>query len=96
LLDDAGLVVDELIFNADALTSDQQITLEHDSGFSAAVLTAGVYNGADFIFGGLSDATGQYLNDPQDLGNGIWNASEYLVDAVEFEFGEITLVGTAA
>jgi RHS repeat-associated protein len=96
LLDDAGLVVDELIFNADAFASDQQITLEHDSGFSAAVLTAGVYNGADFIFGGLSDATGQYLSDPQNLGNGAWNASEYLVDAVEFEFGEITLVGTAA
>jgi len=96
LLDDAGTVVNELIFNADALTSDQQITLEHDSGFSSAVLTAGVYNGADFIFGGLSDATGQYQSDPQNLGNGAWNASEYLVDAVEFEFGEITLVGTAA
>ena len=96
LLDDAGLVVDELIFNADAFASDQQITLEHGSGFSAAVLTAGVYNGTDFIFGGLSDSTGQYQSDPQNLGNGAWNASEYLVDAVEFEFGEITLVGTAA
>ncbi|MBX3629676.1 MAG: DUF4347 domain-containing protein [Nitrosomonas sp.] len=96
LLDDAGLVVDELIFNADAFASDQQITLEHGSGFSAAVLTAGVYNGTDFIFGGLSDSTGQYQSDPQNLGNGVWDASEYLVDAVEFEFGEITLVGTAA
>ncbi|MBX3641354.1 MAG: DUF4347 domain-containing protein, partial [Nitrosomonas sp.] len=81
LLDDAGLVVDELIFNADALSSDQQITLDHATGFSSVVLTSGVYNGADFIFGGLSDANGQYLSGPQNQGNGTWNASEYLVDA---------------
>ncbi|MCW5607007.1 MAG: DUF4347 domain-containing protein [Nitrosomonas sp.] len=96
LLDDTGLVVDELIFNADALSGDQQITLDHATGFSSVVLTSGVYNGADFIFGGLSDANGQYLSGPQNQGNGTWNASEYLVDAVTFEFGDITLVGTTA
>jgi len=96
LLDDAGTVVNELIFSANALSSNQQITLEHASGFSSAVLTAGVYNGADFIFGGVSDVNGQYLSGPQNQGDGTWNASEYLVDAVEFEFGDITLVGIAA
>ncbi len=96
LLDDTGLIVDELIFSADATSHEKEITLDHSSGFSAVVLTAGLYNGADFIYGGLADATGQYLSDPQDVGNGTWNASEYLVDAVEFEFGNITLVGIAA
>ncbi|SET60767.1 RHS repeat-associated core domain-containing protein [Nitrosomonas marina] len=95
LLDGSGLVVDELTFSADALSSDQQIMLDHTTGFSSVVLTAGSYNGADFVFGGLSDAAGQYLSGPQDLGNGTWNASDYLVDAIEFEFGEITLVGIA-
>ncbi|SER06606.1 RHS repeat-associated core domain-containing protein [Nitrosomonas sp. Nm51] len=95
LLDGSGFVLDELTFNADAFSSDQQITLDHAAGFSSVVLTSGVYNDADFVFGGLSDAAGQYLSGPQDLGNGTWNASDYLVDAVEFEFGEITLVGIA-
>ncbi|MCP5250377.1 MAG: DUF4347 domain-containing protein [Burkholderiales bacterium] len=93
LLDDTGTVVDELIFSADAAAHEKQITLDHSGGFSAAVLTAGIYNGADFIYGGLADAGGQYLSDPHNLGNGAWNASEYLVDAVEIEFGDISLVG---
>ncbi|MCP5242904.1 MAG: DUF4347 domain-containing protein [Burkholderiales bacterium] len=96
LLDSTGTVVDELVFSADAASHEKQIALDHSAGFSSVVLTAGSYNGADFIFGGLSDAGGQYLSDPQDLGNGTWHASDYLVDAVEFEFGEITLVGTVA
>ncbi|MCP5244564.1 MAG: hypothetical protein H6937_00795, partial [Burkholderiales bacterium] len=94
LLDDSGLVVNELTFSAGALSSDQVIILSHDQGFSSVVLTAGVYNDADFIFGGLSDSDGQYFSDPQNLGGGTFNASDYLVDAIEFEFGEITLVGT--
>ncbi len=93
LLDDTGTVVDELIFSADAAAHEKQITLDHSGGFSAAVLTAGTYNGGNFIYGGLTDASGQYLSDPQNLGNGAWNASEYLVDAVEIEFGDISLVG---
>ncbi|GJL76868.1 PKD domain-containing protein [Nitrosomonas sp.] len=96
LLDDSGSMVDELIFSADAAGHEKRITLDLDTGFSSVVLTAGAYNGADFVFGGLSDATGQFQGDPQNLGNGTWNASDYLVDAVEFEFGEVTLVGTAS
>ncbi|HBV20970.1 MAG TPA: hypothetical protein DEF07_04535, partial [Nitrosomonas sp.] len=96
LLDDTGSVVDELIFSADAAGHEKRITLDLDTGFSSVVLTAGAYNGADFVFGGLSDATGQFQGDPQNLGNGTWNASDYLVDAVEFEFGEVTLVGTVS
>ena len=93
LLDSSGTIVDELIFSADAAAHEKQITLDHSGGFSAVVLTAGIYNGVDFIYGGLADATGQYLSDPHNLGNGAWNASEYLVDAVEIEFGDISLVG---
>ena len=94
LLNDAGSIVNELIFSADGLSSDQIITHNHGEGFSSVVLTAGIYNGADFIFGGLSDSEGQYFSDPQNLGDGTWSASDYLVDAIEFEFGEIVLVGT--
>ncbi|SET60723.1 von Willebrand factor type D domain-containing protein [Nitrosomonas marina] len=96
LLDDSGSVINELIFSADAASHEKQITLDHSAGFSSVVLTAGSYNGIDFVFGGLTDETGQFLSDPQDLGNDVWNTSEYLVDAVEFEFGEITLVGSVA
>ena len=93
LFDQAGLLVDEMVFSADMQGHNKQITLTNNVGFSSVVLSAGAYNGTDFIFGGLSDGNGQYFSDPQNLGDGIWNASDYLVDAIEFEFGEITLVG---
>ncbi|HNP52586.1 MAG TPA: hypothetical protein PKJ85_12450, partial [Nitrosomonas nitrosa] len=93
LLDDAGLVIDELIFNADALSSDQQITLEHATGFSSVVLTSGVYDNDQFVYGGLANASGLYQSGPVDLGNGSWNGSDYLVSAIEFEFGSVSLVG---
>jgi len=96
LFDDGGLVIDELIFSADSVSSDKQITFGHDAGFSSVVLTAGVYNEADFIFGGLADVSGLYQSDPVDLGNGAWNGSDYLVDAIEFEFGAVAIVGTSS
>jgi len=95
LLDDMGSVVDELAFSAAAEVNEQLVTLGHDTGFSSVVLTAGVYNGEDFVFGGLADNAGLYQSAPQNLGDGTWNGSDYLVNAIEFEFGEITLVGIA-
>jgi len=94
LLDGSGLVIDELPFSAAVDVNGQLVTLSHDTGFSSVVLTSGVYNGADFVFGGLADNSGLYQSDPQNLGDGTWNGSDYLVDAIAFEFGEITLVGT--
>jgi len=85
LFDDAGLVVDELVFSAASDINEQLVTLSHDAGFSSVVLTAGVYNGADFVFGGLADSSGLYQSDPQNLGDGTWNGSDYLVNAIEFD-----------
>ncbi len=72
--------------------NEQLVTLSHDAGFSSVVLTAGVYNGEDFVFGGLADNSGLYQSDPQNLGDGTWNGSDYLVNAIEF--GDASLVGT--
>lgn len=94
LFDDSGLIVDELVFSADIDGHEKQITLDHDTGFSSVVLTAGIYNDADFAFGGLANASGLYQSDSVDLGNGTWNGSDYLVDAIEFEFGEVQVIGT--
>ena len=93
LLDDSGLVVNELVFSANTAGHEQQITLEHSAGFSSVVLTAGIYEDGQFIFGGLADASGAYQSSPVNPGNGSWDGSDYLVSAIEFEFGNISLVG---
>jgi len=33
----------------------------------------------------LADTAGLYLSDHQNLGDGTWNGSDYLVNAIEFE-----------
>ncbi|HUM75052.1 MAG TPA: PKD domain-containing protein, partial [Nitrosomonas europaea] len=93
LLDDSGLVVNELVFSANMAGHEQQVTLEHSAGFSSVVLTAGIYEDGQFIFGGLADTSGAYQSSPVNLGNGSWDGSDYLVSAIEFEFGNISLVG---
>ncbi|WP_292995946.1 pre-peptidase C-terminal domain-containing protein [Nitrosomonas sp.] len=94
LLDSSGLVVDELTFNANATGISKTITLDHASGFSSVVFTAGAYNGDAFVFGGFANASGDYLSNPVNYGHGgIWDGSDYLVSAIEFEFGNVTLVG---
>ena len=94
LFDDTGLVVDELVFSAASDVNEQLVTLGHNAGFSSVVLTAGVYNGEDFVFGGLADNSGLYQSDPQNIGDGTWNGSDYLVNAIEFEFDGASLIGT--
>ncbi|MDO8895055.1 Ig-like domain-containing protein [Nitrosomonas sp.] len=94
LLDSSGLVVDELTFNANATGISKTITLDHASGFSSVVLTAGVYNGDAFVFGGFADASGHYLSNPINYDHtNLWAGSDYLVSAIEFEFVNVTLVG---
>ena len=89
LLDDAGVVVSEFVFQADGIWHEQEISLDHAEGFSSVVLTAGVYENTEFVFGGLANATGLFQSQPVDLGDGSWEGSDYLVDAIEFEFGAV-------
>ncbi|UJP01066.1 MAG: PKD domain-containing protein, partial [Nitrosomonas sp.] len=91
LLDSSGSVVDELTFNANSSGISKTITLDHASGFSSAVLTAGVYNDDEFVFGGFADASGHYLSNPI-YSHGNWDGSDYLVSAIEFEFGSASLI----
>ena len=91
LLDSFGSVVDELTFNANASGISKTITLDHVEGFTSAILTAGVYNGDEFVFGGFADAAGHYFSNPI-YSHGTWDGSDYLVSAIEFEFGSASLI----
>ena len=91
LLDSFGSVVDELMFNANASGISKTITLDHVEGFTSAILTAGVYNGDEFVFGGFADAAGHYFSNPI-YSHGTWDGSDYLVSAIEFEFGSASLI----
>ncbi|TXI40681.1 MAG: hypothetical protein E6Q59_03200 [Nitrosomonas sp.] len=91
LLDSFGSVVDELTFNANATGISKTITLDHVDGFTSAVLTAGVYNGDEFVFGGFADASGHYHSNPI-YSHGTWDGSDYLVSTIEFEFGSASLI----
>lgn len=91
LLDSSGSVVDELTFNANSTGISKTITLDHAGGFTSAVLTAGVYNGDAFVFGGFADASGHYLSNPI-YSHGIWDGSDYLVNAIGFEFSYASFI----
>ncbi|TXI26293.1 MAG: hypothetical protein E6Q60_12835, partial [Nitrosomonas oligotropha] len=93
LLDSFGSVVDELTFNANASGISKTITLDHVDGFTSAILTAGVYNDDEFVFGGFADASGHYWSNPVNYGHGgIWDGSDFLVSAIEFEFSSASLI----
>ena len=91
LLDSSGSVVDELTFNANSTGISKTITLDHAGGFTSAVLTAGVYNGDEFVFGGFADASGHYLSNPI-YSHGIWDGSDYLVNAIGFELSNASFI----
>ena len=93
LFNEAGDLVHEELFFADELSHEQQIRVEHTEGFGSVVLTAGVYDGSVFHFGGIADSSGGYLSDPVDLSDGSWDGSDYLLNAIEFEFGPVSAPG---
>ena len=88
LLDDSGNVVDEFVFSSEDGEHEQQVSLEYASGFSSVVLTAGVYHGSEFIFGGLADENGAYQSNPVEH-SGTFDGSDFVLDAIEFEFSSI-------
>jgi large repetitive protein len=86
-LDEQGNVVAELTFVADSGSGRQTVTLEHDAGFSAVVVTAGVYDGSNFVFGAYADDAGGFAAAPYN--DGKLHGSDFLLDSIEFELAPI-------
>ena len=102
LINASGLVVAEQVFHGQENVDELQISLAHSAGFTGIVLTTGVYEGDGFVFGGLADSFGGFNTGPLDGGSGTSVASDFLIDAVEFELAaveydtvEINLIGLA-
>jgi VCBS repeat-containing protein len=90
--DQNGNLVAEQSFVASSTTGNQEITLEAAGGFHSLVVTAGVYHGADFVEGGYATAAGAFGSDSV-LSDGKLHGSDFLIDAVEFEFLPADVVG---
>jgi hypothetical protein len=88
-LDEQGNVVAELSFAADRADGTKTVTLSHAAGFSSLVLTAGAYDGSDFVFGAYAESDGSFAAAPYY--DTSWHGSDFLVDSVEFEL--VPLVG---
>ncbi len=78
--DAEGNLVEELIASADSDTGESTISFEVESGFSELVVSAGAYDGERFVYGSLINAEGSSVESSSN--------SEFLIDSIEFEFGE--------
>jgi hypothetical protein len=86
LIDDSGTVVAETTFSATSAAGTQQVSLGSAAGFSHVELSAGAYDGTDFVFGGYQDGAGHFGSAITTDGAGIQHGSDFLVDWVEFDF----------
>jgi hypothetical protein len=86
LIDDQGHVVGETTFQANSTDGTRQLTLTPAHAFVAMELTAGVYDGSTFVFGGYGDGQGGFGSGITLDGAGKAHGSDYLVDWVEFSF----------
>ena len=94
LLDSSGNVVAEMGFVADSTTGSKTVTLDAAAGFSSIELSAGAYNGSDFVFGAYADAGGDFATAIYTDSAGQAHGSEFLVDWIEVDF-QVPLVGVA-
>ncbi len=85
--DDAGNLVDEVVFSAADSGHQQQATLEAAEGFSSIVVSAGAYDDTTFVFGGYVDEAGDFTTAPYVSSS--QKGSDFMLEAVEFEFGPI-------
>ncbi|MBS0553614.1 MAG: hypothetical protein JSS47_13995, partial [Proteobacteria bacterium] len=85
LLDASGNVVGETTFVAGGTSGDRTISLDSSAGFTTVELSAGVYDGNNFVFGGYADANGDFATARYTDALGKQHGSEFLVDWVEFE-----------
>ena len=81
LLDDSGAVVAETTFQASNAAGTQAVSLGWQDGFSAVELSAGAWDGTDFVFGAY-DGGAPIATDAAGKPHG----SDFLVDWVEFDF----------
>jgi len=86
LIDDSGTVVAETTFSATSAAGTQEVSLGSAAGFSHVELSAGAYDGTDFVFGGYQDGAGHFGIAITTDGAGIQHGSDFLVDWVEFDF----------
>lgn len=85
LLDAAGNVVGESLFQADNTNGTKQISVTSDVNFTAVELVAGVMDGNAFVFGGYANADGSFGSAVTTDTSGVKHGSDFLVDAVQFE-----------
>jgi hypothetical protein len=83
--DAQGNLVAEETFFATRTDGTSTVALEHAEGFQSIVVTAGAYNGANFVFGAYADDTGTFASAPYSAA-GTQYGSEFLLDSVEFTF----------
>jgi len=86
-LDAQGNVVAEVTFVADSTSGNKTVTLDHGDGFSSVVLTAGAYNGSNFVFGAYANDAGAFATAPYN--DGKLHGSDFLLDSIEFQLAPV-------
>ena len=82
--DAAGDVVAELVASAENSDGQSTVSLDVDTGFMTLVVTSGVYDGGEFVFGGLADDAGGLGQAPSGS-----TGSDLLIEAIEFTYGDV-------
>ena len=80
-----GNLVGEATFVADSSSGAKEISLLTNAEFVAVELSAGAYDGSDFVFGAYAGTTSGAAPAYTD-GSGVMHGSDFLIDWVEFEF----------
>jgi hypothetical protein len=83
--DAAGNLVAEETFHATRTDGTATVVLEHAEGFASIEVSAGAYNGANFVFGAYADDSGAFVTAPYSAG-GTQYGSDFLLDSAEFTF----------
>jgi hypothetical protein len=84
LFDENGNLLLEELFHASSVSGGKQVTVEFAEGFHSLALTAGAYNGTQFVGGAYAAADGSFGAAPAVSG-GQLRGSDFLVHAAEFQ-----------
>jgi hypothetical protein len=85
-----GEQVGELVSTADDLDGTATVRLQALEGFNSVVVTSGVYDGDEFVFGGLADDNGELGQSPSAS-----QGSDFMIEAIEFAFGTVVAAAPA-
>ena len=83
-------IVKDVQFYASNAGGEKQMNIDVSEGFVEALFSAGASDGQNFVFGAYGNAAGDGYGGASSAGHG----SDYLVDAVTFEFGEVAVIGS--